>query len=347
MIVAQDSGNRKQRPFSHFFRHERFLRLVDQCYTCGLTGDRGCCTLCALICHNGHDVSYARHSSFFCDCGAEQSNPDASKKVRCRCLAPLSSSDIEQVVKSHVTRTSACLSTSPNFTDFISLDKCSDLLKVSYEHDSLSALHGLLDVARKSDWGNLLFKQMAIEFHLWKSSANTISARISPNAIDSYSRFSGALLQGTERKTCFENATKCFSRRHCSFREGSVQMNLSSIKRTYLTEKNLARQALEADSRGRVMVGEANAVLFCNGLAIINLSEAKSSLLRQSACILKVVPIYFEIIGIRLSRANECLLAVWGSHDITVLEMNNTLSNCDRRFDLVPELKDPAYQIVY
>lgn len=30
------------------------------CSTCGLTEDRGCCLLCALVCHSGHDVQYSR-----------------------------------------------------------------------------------------------------------------------------------------------------------------------------------------------------------------------------------------------------------------------------------------------
>ena len=43
------------------------------CYTCNLVWDKGCCTLCALRCHQaqGHDVTYSRYSSFFCDCGGE------------------------------------------------------------------------------------------------------------------------------------------------------------------------------------------------------------------------------------------------------------------------------------
>jgi hypothetical protein len=36
------------------------------CFTCGLTSDKGCCTLCAVVCHEGHDVAYSRFGSFFC-----------------------------------------------------------------------------------------------------------------------------------------------------------------------------------------------------------------------------------------------------------------------------------------
>lgn len=40
------------------------------CYTCNLVNDKGCCRLCVRVCHRGHDVSYARLSCFFCDCGS-------------------------------------------------------------------------------------------------------------------------------------------------------------------------------------------------------------------------------------------------------------------------------------
>jgi len=52
------------------------------CYTCGLTFSEGCCAICARICHAGHDVSFARVSNFFCDCGA------GAKGCKCKCLKP-------------------------------------------------------------------------------------------------------------------------------------------------------------------------------------------------------------------------------------------------------------------
>jgi len=57
------------------------------CYTCGLTWDKGCCSLCARVCHKGHDVGYSRKSSFFCDCGAEVRT--TAGRISCKCLAPL------------------------------------------------------------------------------------------------------------------------------------------------------------------------------------------------------------------------------------------------------------------
>ncbi|CAL8106128.1 unnamed protein product [Calicophoron daubneyi] len=40
------------------------------CYSCTLESSEGACSVCAQICHAGHDLSYAKQSPFFCDCGA-------------------------------------------------------------------------------------------------------------------------------------------------------------------------------------------------------------------------------------------------------------------------------------
>ncbi|XP_047134256.1 E3 ubiquitin-protein ligase UBR4 isoform X2 [Hydra vulgaris] len=42
------------------------------CHTCKMNDGIGCCTVCAKICHKDHDVTYAKHGSFFCDCGAKE-----------------------------------------------------------------------------------------------------------------------------------------------------------------------------------------------------------------------------------------------------------------------------------
>jgi len=40
------------------------------CHTCGMVDGVGVCSICARVCHKGHDVTYAKFGSFFCDCGA-------------------------------------------------------------------------------------------------------------------------------------------------------------------------------------------------------------------------------------------------------------------------------------
>eukprot|EP00731_Ephydatia_muelleri_P027266 Em0019g139a len=42
------------------------------CHTCKLVDGSGMCSICAKVCHKGHDVMYSKFGSFFCDCGAKE-----------------------------------------------------------------------------------------------------------------------------------------------------------------------------------------------------------------------------------------------------------------------------------
>ena len=51
------------------------------CHTCGLVDRAGCCSICARVCHRDCDVTYSKHGSFFCDCGAKEDG-------NCKAIAP-------------------------------------------------------------------------------------------------------------------------------------------------------------------------------------------------------------------------------------------------------------------
>ncbi len=66
------------------------------CFTCGLVGEKGCCSVCVKVCHAGHSVSYSRFSSYFCDCGAGEGTHEEPRVGGgsmpfnpCKCLKPL------------------------------------------------------------------------------------------------------------------------------------------------------------------------------------------------------------------------------------------------------------------
>ncbi|CAG9835872.1 unnamed protein product [Diabrotica balteata] len=42
------------------------------CHTCKMLDGVGVCSICARVCHKGHDLSYAKYGNFFCDCGAKE-----------------------------------------------------------------------------------------------------------------------------------------------------------------------------------------------------------------------------------------------------------------------------------
>ena len=41
------------------------------CHTCKMVENEGVCINCAIMCHEDHEISYAKYSNFFCDCGAK------------------------------------------------------------------------------------------------------------------------------------------------------------------------------------------------------------------------------------------------------------------------------------
>lgn len=49
-----------------------FLWYRYHCHTCKLVDGTGVCTVCAKVCHKGHELSYSKCGSFFCDCGAKE-----------------------------------------------------------------------------------------------------------------------------------------------------------------------------------------------------------------------------------------------------------------------------------
>lgn len=42
------------------------------CHTCRMLDGVGVCSICARVCHKGHDLCYAKYGNFFCDCGAKE-----------------------------------------------------------------------------------------------------------------------------------------------------------------------------------------------------------------------------------------------------------------------------------
>ncbi|XP_014236597.1 protein purity of essence isoform X3 [Trichogramma pretiosum] len=70
------------------------------CHTCNMVDGVGVCSICAKVCHRGHDVTYAKYGNFFCDCGAKE---DAS----CQALVKRSPQNSEQPQNSSTYNTSS------------------------------------------------------------------------------------------------------------------------------------------------------------------------------------------------------------------------------------------------
>ena len=61
------------------FMHQHWYH----CHTCRMVDGVGVCTVCARVCHRGHDVTYAKYGAFFCDCGAKEDGSCQALVKRC------------------------------------------------------------------------------------------------------------------------------------------------------------------------------------------------------------------------------------------------------------------------
>ena len=67
---SEDSDNEDICTFTQTgtsFRYQHWY----YCHTCDFENNAGVCSVCVKTCHSNHDVSYAKYSRFFCDCGAK------------------------------------------------------------------------------------------------------------------------------------------------------------------------------------------------------------------------------------------------------------------------------------
>eukprot|EP01129_Flabellula_baltica_P001704 TRINITY_DN1163_c0_g1_i1.p1 TRINITY_DN1163_c0_g1~~TRINITY_DN1163_c0_g1_i1.p1 ORF type:complete len:285 (+),score=23.14 TRINITY_DN1163_c0_g1_i1:50-856(+) len=75
------------------------------CYSCSLIGNLGCCRVCAVTCHRGHDVRFVKHTTeFYCDCPS---------KGRCIAMNPRMGSYPSGM--GHSTSSPGYPSTNPNY----------------------------------------------------------------------------------------------------------------------------------------------------------------------------------------------------------------------------------------
>ncbi|XP_071445233.1 E3 ubiquitin-protein ligase UBR4 isoform X2 [Hetaerina americana] len=76
------------------------------CHTCRMVDGVGVCTVCAKVCHRGHDLTYAKYGNFFCDCGAKE---DAS----CQALVKRSPQAADHAISSGSSTYSSSVSETP------------------------------------------------------------------------------------------------------------------------------------------------------------------------------------------------------------------------------------------
>jgi Putative zinc finger in N-recognin (UBR box) len=289
------------------------------CNTCKLVWDKGCCTLCALVCHKGHDVSYARYSSFFCDCGDAGMSGGANKDM-CLCLSILppeqSTSAYRRGLEVSESLYSYSSSLSSQTAVQISLDICGDA--------ALTSCGAIMDSSERYNWSQGVIALMQTEFRSWVQ-ANRLPFR--------YTASSGKSLERLLRRSLmFGPPTECASiavlEKSQSFvlartyRQDNIHEihNASASSASKSSRQKSRYPIIVSDRRGRVVVAENNKLILCSGLAAVNVRFATVSETgntpKSALPVLDTHQFDFEVLSMKISPTDDQRLMVWGENHL-------------------------------
>ena len=335
------------------------------CYTCGLVWDKGCCTLCALVCHRDHDVSYSRYSSFFCDCGAEDGNAIEQNRVSCKCLSPLVVDQVQTIFKSEAAR-ALIERTSPHSesSDIRSAQAANkakassvgiEIAKDSFHDVALASINNFTGYAEKSPWFDSLFRIVRQQHDTWERAMSTKSALESLRIVNSDLKPSIRISHQALRKNLRNRRMKILNLQHLSEKTmiparaaKGFQVRMSSDTSTNahllsrLSRRDVSRSILVADSRGRMIIAEPCSLVFVSAIPAVSLRYVNRPyeipLTRNQMCILGSSPIKFNIVGLRTCADNERHLVVWGTSEACIAILKPNWNGVEERIDLIFDL---------
>lgn len=343
------------------------------CYTCNLVWDKGCCTLCALRCHQDHDVSYSRYSSFFCDCGGEAPT-DGENRVPCKCLNPIDSREAEGIFEG---QRWPVIDQFPEVPECPKSDTSSDpgsddelytlaiaVASSALEQQSRSSLKKLKEQAETQTWTKELFEALRkSQNHLEMKTTEQV---VLPESVDVVmSSPARSVKDRSVVPSAHGRRGKVLKLRKLDHpallpirgvRSGTFKLSLSNdstsdrMKRSTLAKNGVRRQAIVIDSRGRMIVSEPCSLLFCSALPPINVRyEDKSSELpfgRGQMSVLGSTPMSFGIVGMELCRENERHLLAWGTGEASVLILAKSCHEAERKIELKFDLESDEVDFV-
>ncbi|KAL7543894.1 hypothetical protein ACHAXR_013387, partial [Thalassiosira sp. AJA248-18] len=310
------------------------------CYTCGLLWDKGCCSLCARVCHKGHDIGYSRKSSFFCDCGAEVATALEQNRTPCQCLSPVAEETIRELYEDE---SEADESESTTQTHGVSDVIFTELIANIFPSECKGSLQTLVEEAKSSQWREsilLLFNKC-------------YQTKPSPGAPDFSTLFSGTAPQpiaGGSPNIELRSA-KPLTLKHLNeasmlpiraAKASALQSRMiSSSSTSHISRKarsDLTVQAIAADNRGRLFIAESSSVLFCNAIPSVNVCNMENSpathLSRSQLNILGSDSVKFPINGMALCCENNRHLLVWGVSKACVAIISKGFNSFERIIEL-------------
>lgn len=285
------------------------------CYTCDLTVSKGCCSVCAKVCHRGHRVVYSRSSRFFCDCGA-----GGVRGSNCQCLKP----------RKFTGSSATPVRGSSNFQSFLPFTEEGDQLPDSdsdVEEDVNSDVENCLrlSVPRElQDRIPQILEELDIEGRVLDLCSSSLPSII--NRRDSNLSKDKKIDLGEEKVLSYGVDNWQLKK---AYKSGSLDLKIkadySNAKelKSHLASGSLVKSLLSVSIRGRLAVGEGDKVaVFDVGQLIGQATIAPVTADKTNVKPLSRNAVRFEIVHLAFNSVIENYLAVAGYEDCQVLTLN-------------------------
>lgn len=300
------------------------------CYTCGLVNDKGCCTLCAIVCHQGHDIVYARFSSFFCDCGGGEDHGI----VHCKCLS-------EQARDCYLTKSSKNGKRQKRKAyQLLSTEGCGSIINTSFPSIGIAAVKKLsLEVGHS--WLSRMFERSKAHFLAWKANDDDSYRLLNEMGVKGcygenriFDSFSKEYLRIKTRQFTVDDDFSYFGEAQTGMMSGRV-CAATSLDRSSLLGKE-ATNVMDADSRGRVAVVDSNRVIFFSGLSMLNsrCDEKQEGNPSMNPSLISSVSFGFVAKGLKFIPDFENSIYVWGTDRAKIIQMTSNVTTIAKEVNL-------------
>ncbi|KAG8384569.1 hypothetical protein BUALT_Bualt04G0131400 [Buddleja alternifolia] len=293
------------------------------CYTCDLTVSKGCCSVCAKVCHRGHRVAYSRSSRFFCDCGA-----GGVRGSSCQCLKPRKFSGSN----------GAPTRSAGNFQSFLSLTDNADQLPDSdsdIDEDASTELDNstkLVVPKEVQDSMPALLNELEVEGRVL-GVCSSLLPFITCSRDSNRLREKKVML--AEDKVLHYSSDLLLLKK--AYKSGSLDLKIkadyTSAKelKSHLTSGSLIKSLLSVTARGRLAVGEGDKVaIFDVGQLIGQATIAPVTADKANVKPLSKNVVRFEIVHLLFNSLVENYLVVAGYEDCQVLTVSHRGEVIDR-----------------
>ncbi|QCE12751.1 E3 ubiquitin-protein ligase UBR4 [Vigna unguiculata] len=285
------------------------------CYTCDLTVSKGCCSVCAKVCHRGHRVVYSRSSRFFCDCGA-----GGVRGSNCQCLKP----------RKFTGDSSAPVRGSNTFQSFLPFPEDGDQLPDSdsdfEEEISSDADNSLrLSIPKELQEGiPMLLEELDIESRVLNLCSSLLPFIRSRR--DSHHSKDNKISTGEDK--VISHGIDLLQLKK-AYKSGSfdlkIKVDYSNAKelKSHLASGSLVKSLLSVSVRGRLAIGEGDKVaIYDVGQLIGQATIAPVTADKTNVKPLSKNIVRFEIVQLAFNPVVENYLLVAGYEDCQVLTLN-------------------------